>query len=89
MPQGDAKRYIEEQRLDWLDEHEYTETEDQLDSDEIEQAEDTLEFFLEDSYVSPQDPLFEFHFRAFLHNNEYSYSQRTIKRLIASVLGLD
>jgi len=89
MPRGDAQRYIDEQQLDWLADHDYDESEDQPDADEAEQASDTMQFFLEDSYVSPQDPLFEFHFRAFLHNNEYSYSQKTIRHLIASVLGLD
>jgi hypothetical protein len=37
---------------------------------------------MEDRKISPKDPKFEFHFRAFLHNFEYSYNTQTIAETV-------
>jgi hypothetical protein len=73
----------------WMD-HEYTDIDDQPDDpEEIEMAQDTLNFFVNDLRYDPKDKDFEKEFRAFLSDDDYSYSAKTIKHLISSVLGLD
>lgn len=71
--------------LEWLETHDYTDLNDQPDDpEEMQFAKDTMEFFLEDGH-KPSDPTFEFDFRAFLHNNDYSYSTATIRHLLDGV----
>jgi hypothetical protein len=68
--------------------HEITDLDDQPeDPEEMGMAEDTLAYYLE--FERPNRNHFEREFRAFLHSEDYSYSEKTIKHLIASVLGLD
>lgn len=75
---------------EWLPTHDYTEIDSDLDDEEtLQAAKDTLDFYINDERNDPREPDFEYQFRAFLHNNDYSYSAKTIKHLIANVLGLD
>lgn len=79
-----------DQEPEWLPTHDYTEIDSELDDEEtLQQAKDTLEFYIVDERNDPHAPDFEYQFRAFLHNNDYSYSPKTIRHLISSVLGLD
>lgn len=74
---------------DWLPDHDYCEVDSGLDDTEtLQAAKDTLDFYINDERHSPRDPDFERQFRAFLHNNDYSYSPATIQHVVASVLGL-
>jgi hypothetical protein len=55
--------------------------------DDIDQVTVTAAFFMEEMKdrglnLSPKNPKFEFHFRAFLHNFEHSYSTTTIAETI-------
>jgi hypothetical protein len=43
---------------------------------------ETLAYYIEEDHVSLDDPDFEFFFRAYLHNNDYSYSLGDIRRAI-------
>ena len=68
--------------------HEITDLDDQPeDPEEMDMAKDTLAFFIE--VDRPNMKHFEREFRAFLHGEDYSYSEKTIRHLISSVLGLD
>jgi hypothetical protein len=78
------------QEPEWLPTHDYTEIDSELDDEEtLQAAADTLDFYINDERHNPHAPDFEYQFRAFLHNNDYSYSAATIRHLIASVLGID
>lgn len=69
--------------------HEYTEIGDQPeDPEEMEMARDTLDFFVKDLGYDPRDRNFEDEFRAFLADDDYSYSASTIRQLLAG-LGSD
>lgn len=68
--------------------HEITDLDDQPeDPEEMGMAMDTLAFFIEVDRPNMQH--FEKEFRAFLNGEDYSYSEKTIRHLISSVLGLD
>lgn len=68
--------------------HEITDLDDQPeDPEEMDMAMDTLAFFIE--VDRPDIRQFESQFRAFLHCEDYSYSEKTIRHLISSVLGLN
>jgi hypothetical protein len=75
----------ESPKLDWLPEHDYTEGDGQPDVEEDGALKDTLKFYLEDDHGS-QDDDFEFQFRAYLHNGDYSYSAGSIRRLMSKLL---
>jgi hypothetical protein len=64
--------------------HDYFEHDDgqPVVEDDIDQMTVTAAFFMEEQRISPKDPKFEFHFRAFLHNYEYSYNTQTIAETI-------
>ena len=88
-PDGGERSLMKFPPKEYLD-HEYTETDDQPDDpEEIEMAENTLNFFVNDLRYDPRDKDFEKEFRAFLSDDDYSYSAKTIRHLISSVLGLD
>jgi hypothetical protein len=73
---------------DWLPEHDYfTEDDGQEfeDREGFEQAKETIQHFIEDCGHDPRDPQFEYEFRAFLHNDDYSYSPAVIKKLVEYV----
>jgi hypothetical protein len=66
--------------------HEPTDLDDQPeDPEEKEMAQDTLDYFLEYESHGRNKAAFERDFRAFLHCEDYSYGEKTIKHLIASV----
>jgi hypothetical protein len=70
--------------------HEYTVVDDQPeDPEEWEQAQDTLNFFVNDLGFNPKQANWEKEFRAFLSDEDYSYGARTIDRMIRSALGKD
>jgi hypothetical protein len=67
--------------------HEYTVVDDQPeDPEEWEQAQDTLNFFVNDLHYSPKSKDFENEFRAFISTDDYSYSAQTIARLLELAL---
>ena len=67
--------------------HEYTVVDDQPeDPEEWEQAQDTLNFFVNDLRYSPSDPNFEDEFRGFMLSDDYSYSADTIAKLLELAL---
>lgn len=85
-PEGHLPRATPDE---WLPTHDYCEIDSGLDDPEtIQAAKDTLGFYIDEEHNSPAAPDFEQQFRAFLHNNDYSYSPATIKHLISSVLRL-
>jgi len=89
-PEQAERQLQHHQEPEWLPTHDYTEIDSELDDEEtLQAAKDTLEFYIVDERNNPHAPDFEYQFRAFLHNNDYSYSAKTIKHLIATVLGLD
>lgn len=89
-PEKGERQLQRHQEPEWLPTHDYTDLEnDQPDVEEMEAAGETLRFFIEEDRYDPHAEDFEFQFRAYCHNGEYSYSAATIKRLIASVLGID
>lgn len=66
--------------------HEYTVLDDQPeDPEEWAMAQDTLNFFVNDLRYSPKDKDFENEFRAFLSDDDYSYSAETIAKLLESL----
>jgi hypothetical protein len=66
--------------------HEYTVVDDQPeDPEEWEMAQDTLNFFVNDLRYNPKDKNFENEFRAFLSDDDYSYSAETIAKLLESL----
>ena len=68
----------------YLADHDYYEHDDgqPVVEDDIDQVTVTAAFFMEDRGISPKDPKFEFHFRAFLHNFEYSYNTQTVAETV-------
>lgn len=88
--QGERSLAPEVPQQEWLA-HDVTELGDQPydDSEEAEMAMDTLQIFIEDMRYDPKSVDFEREFRAFLHCDDYSYSEKTIRHLISLVLGLD
>jgi hypothetical protein len=73
-------------KIDWLLEHDDVEDDGQPDDDDGDQAiVDTLRFYVEEDGYDIQDPEFEFFFRAYLHNNDYSYPLKAIRRVIDRV----
>ena len=67
--------------------HEYTVVDDQPeDPEEWEQAQDTLNFFVNDLRYDPSDPNFENEFRGFMLSDDYSYSASTIAKLLELAL---
>ena len=67
--------------------HEYTVVDDQPeDPEEWEQAQDTLNFFVNDLRYSPGDPNFENELRGFLSDEDYSYGADTIAKLLELAL---
>jgi hypothetical protein len=67
--------------------HEYTVVDDQPeDPEEWEQAQDTLNFFVNDLRYSPKDKNFESEFRDFLSDEDYSYGAGTIAKLLELAL---
>jgi hypothetical protein len=73
----------------YLAEHDYFEKDDgqPVVEDDVDQVAVTTAFFMEEMEdrgmpLSPKDPKFEFHFRAFLHNFEHSYNTQTIAETI-------
>ena len=67
--------------------HEYTVVDDQPeDPEEWEQAQDTLNFFVNDLRYNPKDKDFEDEFRGFLLSDDYSYSAPTIAKLLELAL---
>ncbi len=79
----DQKR-LDEMKIDWLvGNHDYTEEDGQPDDGGVDDALiETLAYYIEEDHVSLDDPDFEFFFRAYLHNNDYSYSLGEIRRAI-------
>lgn len=70
--------------------HEYTVVDDQPeDPEEWEMAQDTLNFFVNDLRFDPRDKNFENELRGFLSDEDYSYSAKTIDRMISSLRGKD
>lgn len=70
----------------YLREHDYFTGDDgQPDDDVIGEAVETLRHYVQDMGNDPNDPDFEFKFRAFLHNDDYSYDTRMIDRLLEKV----
>jgi hypothetical protein len=79
----------------WLPEHEYYEADDGQefeDAEGFEQAKETIRHFIEDFGTRalypehhPSHPAFEYEFRAFLHNDDYSYSPALIAKLVQHV----
>jgi hypothetical protein len=68
-------------------EHTYTDIDDQPeDPEEWEMAQDTLNFFVYDLRNNPKDKDFESELRGFLSDEDYSYSAKTIARLLESAL---
>jgi hypothetical protein len=66
--------------------HEYTVLDDQPeDPEEWEMAQDTLNFFVNDLRYDPKGKDFENEFRAFLSDDDYSYSAGTIAKLLESL----
>jgi hypothetical protein len=66
--------------------HESTDLDDQPDDpEELSMAQDTLQFFMETESFDPTT--FDQDLRGFLHCEDYSYSEKTIRQLVASVLG--
>lgn len=78
---------------DWLPEHDYFVEDDGQefeDKEGFEQAKETLLHFIEDfgplyPEHHPLHPAFEYEFRAFLHNEDYSYSPALIGKLVQHV----
>jgi hypothetical protein len=73
---------------DWLPEHDYFLNDDgQLleDAEGFEQAKDTLEHFILEHGAGhrPTDTDFEYEFRAFLHNDDYSYPPALIAKVLS------
>jgi hypothetical protein len=68
----------------YLEDHDYFDGDDgqPIVEDEVDQVTETAAFFMEGCELSPKDPKFAFHFRAFLHNLEYSYNRKTIAETI-------
>ena len=67
--------------------HEYTVVDDQPeDPEEWEQAQDTLNFFVNDLRYRPSDPNFENELRDFLSDEDYSYGADTIAKLLELAL---
>jgi hypothetical protein len=68
----------------YLAQHDYFEHDDgqPVIEDDVDQMTVTAAFFMEDRKISPKDPKFEFHFRAFLHNFEYSYNTQTVAETV-------
>lgn len=63
--------------------HDYLEEDGQPDDGGVDEALiETLAYYIEEDHVSLDDPDFEFFFRAYLHNNDYSYSVGEIRRAI-------
>ncbi len=80
LSKQDSEQLQKSTEPEWLPTHDYTELDDQPNDPELdEMAKDTLEFFIETSpQLNPGTPEFEFEFRAFLHNEDYSYPAKTI-----------
>ena len=78
---------LDEMKMDWLLDHDYHEDDGQPDAEGDEAIRDTLQFYVEEDRYDINDPDFEFWFRAYLHNNDYSYSLKAIRRVIDAVRG--
>ena len=72
---------------DWLSEHDYVEDDGQPEDDESDALKDTLLFFVQEDGYNLHAPDFELQFRAYLHNNDYSYSAGQVKRAIEQIKG--
>jgi hypothetical protein len=70
---------------EWLPEHDYLTDDGQPDVDDSEDALETLRFYVEDERHPTASSDFEFQFRAFLHNNDYSYSADTVAHVLSRV----
>lgn len=73
---------LDELKMDWLLDHDYHEDDSQPDDSVDDALIETLAYHLEEDRVSIDDPDFEFFFRAYLHNNDYSYSATEVHRAI-------
>lgn len=82
----------------WLPDHDYYEGEDGQDFEDqegFEQAKETMQHFTDPDIFpaslwpehQPSHPAFEYEFRAFLHNDEYSYSAALVAKLVQHVKG--
>lgn len=70
-------------RRNWLIEHDYYEDGEEDNDPELEEAlRNTLDFFVKEDRYSLSDPDFEFEFRAYMHNGDYSYPLKMISRVI-------
>jgi hypothetical protein len=81
------RQRLDELKIDWLiDDHDYLEDDGQPEDEEDDEAiMNTLRFYVEEDNYDINDPDFEFFFRAYLHNNDYSYPLKSIRRVVDKV----
>ena len=82
-------RELQTEENSYLPEHDYYTADDgqPVVEDDIDQVTATAAFYMEDEMenplrLTPKDAKFEFHFRAFLHNMDYSYNPSTISETL-------